>query len=167
MRDLRRRVRLWTAFFIVGLVLSGLTALPLPTEARMAAALLGDDFRAGGLLPDTVATRLRAIHDGVLLSEERAPFMLYGTDWLAFGHIVIAIAFVGAWRDPVRNRWLYEFGMIACALVPVWAFVFGPLRGIPAWWRVIDAAFGVVGFVPLWLCHRWTGEIEARATPAG
>ena len=39
--------------------------------------------------------------------------------------------------------------------------VFGHVRGIPLWWRVIDAAFGIVGFVPAWLCDRWAGELEA------
>lgn len=81
--------------------------------------------------------------------------MFYGTDWLAFGHFMIALASGGALRDPLRNRWLYQFGMIACAAVPIWAFVFGPIRGIPVWWRVIDASFGVIGFVPMWLCNRW------------
>jgi hypothetical protein len=85
--------------------------------------------------------------------------MFYGTDWLAFGHFMIAFAFVGALRDPVRNRRLYEFGMVACALVPLWALVFGQVRGIPLWWRAIDSAFGVVGFVPVWLCHLWTGNL--------
>ena len=32
------------------------------------------------------------------------PLLFYGTDWLAFGHFVIAIAFVGALRDPVRDQ---------------------------------------------------------------
>jgi hypothetical protein len=50
--------------------------------------------------------------------------------------------------------------MIACALVPPWALVFGEVRGIPLWWRAIDAAFGIVGLVPAWLCHRWTGALE-------
>ena len=89
--------------------------------------------------------------------------MFYGTDWLAFGHFVIALAFVGALRDPVRNRWQFQFGMAACALVPVWALVFGHIRGIPVWWRMIDAAFGIVGFVPMWLCNRWAREIEGVA----
>jgi hypothetical protein len=53
--------------------------------------------------------------------------------------------------------------MLACALVPLWAIVFGALRGIPAWWRVIDAAFGILGFVPMWLCDRWAREVERRA----
>ena len=28
----------------------------------------------------------------------------YGTDWLAFAHITIAVAFLGPLKDPVRNR---------------------------------------------------------------
>ncbi|MGE0455505.1 MAG: hypothetical protein AB7O37_14625 [Vicinamibacteria bacterium] len=126
----------------------------------MGRGLLGDEWSAGGRLPHFVAVWLRTVDDGVRASAERAPFMYYGTDWLAFGHFMIAIAFVGALRDPVRNRWLFEFGMIACACVPVWALAFGELRGIPLWWRAIDASFGIVGFVPAWLGHRWTGELE-------
>jgi hypothetical protein len=88
------------------------------------------------------------------------PFLFYGTDWLAFGHFVIAIAFAGALRDPVRNRWLFTFGMIACVLVIPWALVFGALRGIPFWWRCIDCAFGVFGIIPVWLCRKWARELE-------
>jgi len=51
------------------------------------------------------------------------PLLFYGTDWLAFGHFAIAIAFVGALRDPVRNRWLFDFGFIACVMVVPYAFV--------------------------------------------
>lgn len=144
----------------MGLVLSGLTAIPLRLEVDAGAALLGEDFRAGGLIPDGPSAWLRTIRAAVVDSDERAPLLLYGTDWLAFGHLIIALAFVGAWRDPVGNRWLYQFGMAACALVPLWALVFGELRGIPLWWRAIDSMFGIVGFLPAWLCHRSTGEIE-------
>jgi hypothetical protein len=69
--------------------------------------------------------------------------------------------FVGAWRDPVRNRWLFDFGLIACALVIPWALVFGEVRGIPVWWRMIDCSFGVMGAVPLWLCRGWVRRIRA------
>lgn len=31
------------------------------------------------------------------------PSMAYDTDWLAFGHFVIAVAFIGPIRDPLRN----------------------------------------------------------------
>ena len=96
---------------------------------------------ADGALPAGVAAWLRTVRDAVATTARDAPLMFYGTDWLAFGHFVIGLAFVGALRDPVRNRWLYEFGMIACALVPLWALVFGHVRGIPLWWRALDAAF--------------------------
>jgi len=56
---------------------------------------------------------------------------------------------------------------VACALVPSWALVFGHVRGIPLWWRVIDSMFGIVGFVPMCLCHRWTGELARVTTAAG
>lgn len=67
---------------------------------------------------------------------------------------MIALAFVGAWRDPVRKRWLFDFGLIACALVIPYALIFGGVRGIPMYWRLIDGSFGVFGAVPLWLCRR-------------
>jgi hypothetical protein len=159
---LRSRIRAWTLFLIAGLVISGATALPIPTQVRLGVRLLGPDLRGGGAVPDQVAHWLRTVRDGVEATASSAPFMFYGTDWLAFGHFVIALAFVGALRDPIRNRWLYRFGMLACALVPAWALFFGAIRGIPLWWRLIDAAFGVVGFVPAWLCDRWVGELEAR-----
>jgi hypothetical protein len=75
--------------------------------------------------------------------------MLYGTDWLAFAHIVIAIAFIGPLRDPVKNLWVIEFGMIACILIIPWGIVFGSMRGIPPFWSLVDFSFGVFGFIPL------------------
>ncbi len=160
MERLLVRVRRFTVFFIVGLVLSGATAIPIPTQLEAAVDVLGEDLTGGGAIPVPVAAWLQTLRDDIRDTSERAPFMLYGTDWLAFGHFVIALAFVGAVRDPVRNRWLYQFGMLACAAVPFWAFLLGSLRGIPVWWRVIDASFGVVGFVPLSLCDRWVDQIE-------
>jgi hypothetical protein len=145
---------------MVGLVLSGVTAIPIATEVAVGRSVLGDDFSAGGRMPSGVAAWLRTVALAVEKTGAESPLMFYGTDWLAFGHVAIALAFVGALRDPVRNRWLYRFGMMACALVPVWALVFGHIRGIPLWWRVIDSAFGVVGFIPLWLCDRWVSRLE-------
>jgi hypothetical protein len=160
MDDPLRRVRGWTVFFIAALVVSGITALPIRTELEWAAAVLGEDLGASHL-PGFMTPWLSSLRGGIRLTSDRAPFIFYGTDWLAFGHFAIALAFVGAVRDPVRNRWLYQFGMIACAAVPVWAFVFGPIRGVPPWWRLVDASFGIVGLVPLWLCDRTTRRIEA------
>lgn len=102
------------------------------------------------------------VHAALVQTQSQYPFLFYGTDWLAFGHFVIAIAFIGALKDPVRNRWLFDFGLIACALVIPWAVIFGAIRGIPFWWRLIDCSFGIFGFVPLWLCRIWAKELEER-----
>src|SRR5579872_2741329 len=161
------RLRFCTLVFMVGLILSGATAIPLASEVDHGARVLGDDMSWHGRLPSAITNWLRTVQEGIHLAARQAPMLFYGTDWLAFGHFVIAAAFIGALRDPVRNRWLYEFGMIACAAVPVWAFIMGPIRDIPLWWRCIDASFGVAGFLPVYLCHRWARELENIRTSSG
>jgi len=143
--------------FIAGLFISGATAIPLRTELNTLASMLPDAQygRTSGLTLWILKIK-GALND----TYSNYPFMAYGTDWLAIGHFVIAIAFVGALRDPVRNRWLYLFGMLACILVIPYAMICGTVRGIPFYWRLIDCSFGVIGFVPLWFCWRWTGELE-------
>jgi hypothetical protein len=159
--QLRRRIKALTWFFVIGLALSGATAISLNWEL---------DFLAGwfGLTGQTSATANSVLGRWLLTAREalqdmnaKHPLLFYGTDWLAFGHFVIAIAFVGALRDPVRNRWLFDFGLIACVLVLPYALVFGAIRGIPFWWRLIDCSFGVFGFVPLWFCRKWTREVAS------
>lgn len=153
-----RRIRWLTWLFIVGLFLSGATAIPLQTELNAAANFLG----AGNAHPSGFASWILKVRTALNNTYSTYPFMAYGTDWLAFGHFVIAIAFVGALREPVRNRWLYLFGMIACVLVIPYAMICGDIRGIPFYWRLIDCSFGVIGFVPLWFCWRWTAVLEVR-----
>lgn len=164
---LRRRLRNWTWLFLVGLVLSGLTAIPIQAEFDWVAGWLGSDFGGGGIVPEFAAKWLAHAYVGVSVTSRSTPFLWYGTDWLAFGHLAIATAFLGALRDPVRNRWLFQFGMLACVAVVPWALVFGALRGIPLWWRLVDGSFGALGFLPLWLCWRWSGELERPAVDPG
>lgn len=158
-RSLLRRIRFVTGLFMVGLVLSGATAIPLQGELDTGIRLLGIGTRPGAGPTGGWAGWLIKVRDALHDTDAKYPFIAYGFDWLAFGHFVIAIAFVWAWRDPVRNMWLYRFGMIACALVVPYAWLFGEVRGIPQGWRLVDCAFGVLGFIPLWLCHRWTGRL--------
>lgn len=157
---LRLRIRLLLIVFIIGLVMSGLTAFPLEWEVRTLARFMGatDSMTPGdatGLLHWILKVR-----EGLIETNDRFPFMAYGTDWLAFGHIVIALAFVGPLRDPIRNRWIIEWGMLACALVVPLAFICGPIRGIPVYWRLIDCSFGVFGIVPLWICRNYILRLE-------
>lgn len=84
---LRRRTRWLTWFFLLGLVLSGATAIPLQTETSW-------------LTRVSSAQWLLRVHDALLQTQLQYPYLFYGTDWLAFGHFVIAIAFVGALKDP-------------------------------------------------------------------
>ena len=156
-QTLRRRVKLLTWLFIIGLIISGATAIPLSGELE----LLVNFFGLNGESSELVRWLLR-VRDALAQTQLQFPFLFYGTDWLAFGHFVIAIVFIGALRDPVRNRWLFDFGLIACVLVIPYAFIFGGLRGIPVWWRLIDCSFGVIGFIPLWFCRKWAIELERR-----
>ncbi len=154
-RRLLRRARIWLMLFVIGLVASGLSAIPLKAEVDLLQRVFGEGSRIGAWWPALTAWVSR-VHRGVTETSREYPFMLYGTDWLAFGHIVIAIAFLGPLRDPVRNLWVINFGMIACVLIIPWALFFGPIRGIPFFWQLIDCSFGVGGIVPLFLARWYT-----------
>ena len=159
---LHRRIRWLTGFFIFGLAISGATAIPLTGELNLLANWFGN---ANGSA--VLSQWLVRVRDALTQTQAQHPFLFYGTDWLAFGHFVIAIVFIGALTNPVRNRWLFDFGLIACGLVIPYAFVFGGLRGIPVWWRLIDCSFGVFGFIPLWFCRKWALELENPVASTG
>ena len=155
--QLEHRIRTLLLIFMVGLIVSGLTAFPLESELRWLTARLGADSTSG------VAGWLVTVRDALIATNARYPFLAYGTDWLAFAHLVIAVAFVGPLRDPVRNVWVVTFGLIACAAVVPLALVAGAVRGIPLYWRLIDCTFGVAGAALLWPCRRAIGELAALA----
>jgi hypothetical protein len=150
---LLERIRMWLALFAAGLVMSGLTAIPLDRETQLLVRVAGPGTPAGALWP-AVASWLQLVTEAVHETARRYPFLAYGTDWLAFAHVAIAIAFIGPWRDPVRNAWVVEFGLIACALVVPFALVAGAIRGIPLAWRLIDCSFGAIGGLTLLICRR-------------
>jgi hypothetical protein len=157
-----KRIRWLTVFLIFGLVVSGVTAIPLVGELN----LLVKAFDPSQAPSSGLTQWLLLVRATLAQTQMQYPFLFYGTDWLAFGHFIIAIVFIGAFRDPLRNRWLFDFGLIACVLVIPYALVFGELRGIPFWWRLIDCSFGVFGFIPLWFCRKWADELEtSRSQP--
>ena len=150
--NLRRRVRVLLLICIAGLLISGATAMPLESELKLAAEVIGGGSGFGQWLIK--------IRDALIETYAKYPFIAYGTDWLAFAHFAIAIAFIGPWRDPVKNVWVVEFALITCVLIVPFALVVGGLRGVPLGWRLIDCSFGVFGFVPLWLCRKYIQRIE-------
>ncbi len=150
---LRIRIRFLMIFFMIALALSGITAIPLVWEIGLLNRFLGNGSflsQLGPQCPNGLHLSIR----GLMATNQNYPFMLYGTDWLAFAHIVIAIAFLGPLRDPVKNIWVVEFGLIACVLIVPTAAIFGTIRGIPIFWRIIDCSFGIFGFIPLWIVRR-------------
>ncbi|MFI8221133.1 hypothetical protein [Streptomyces sp. NPDC085932] len=160
---LLKGIRAWLVFFVVCLVLSGATAFPLVHELRWTEELLRA-LSVGDHLPG-LTDWIGRVRAGLDHADAEYPFLLYGTDWLAFAHLVIAVAFYGPYRDPVRNIWVVEFGMIACAGIIPLALICGPIRGIPLWWSVIDMAFGVFGVIPLYVVRRRIKQLEALTAP--
>ena len=161
---LNRRVRPLLVVFMVGLVLSGLTAAPRETEVGWLAEIVGADEPESGFWPREVKDWAARVREGIAETNRRYPFMAYGTDWLAFAHLMIAVAFIGVLRDPVRNVWVINFGMIACLAVIPTALVVGSLRGIPLWWRLIDCSFGVFGMIPLGAARWYVKKLEGMRT---
>src|SRR4030095_4588746 len=158
--QIRTRIRLILAIFMVGLVLSGLTAFPLQTELRILSSIVGVDPAA---LPSSYVGLqhwIALVGEGLRETYAKYPFIAYGTDWLSFAHLVIAIAFIGPYHDPVRNTWVVTFGIIACLGIIPLALIAGAIRQIPFYWRLIDCSFGVFGIIPLVLVRRYTAILE-------
>jgi hypothetical protein len=152
-KQLKTRIRIWLVLFIIGLALSGITAFPIETELAFLS-------RHSGLLPDAMANWINTVYLAVKNTNTNYPYLSYGTDWLAFGHLVIATVFIGPLKDPVKNIWVLQFGMIACVMVFPLAFIAGPIRGIPFYWRLIDCCFGLFGIIPLYICYNSIRKLE-------
>jgi hypothetical protein len=155
--QLVNRLRIYLGVFMLGLVLSGLTAFPLRTELPMVIGVLR---HLGAPAQSALILWLNKVDEVLESTGQQYPFLAYGTDWLGFAHLVIAAAFIGAWRDPVRNKWLFTFGLLNCAAVVPFALIAGEARDIPFYWRLIDCSFGVLGAIPLWICTRYVARIE-------
>ncbi len=155
---LRRNIRTVLIIFIVGLVLSGITAFPLETELQIAHDVISKNTTRNDL-----TNWIEQVYAGVRETNQKYPFIAYGTDWLAFAHLVIAIAFIGPLRDPVRNKWVIQFGIIACLAVFPLALIQGALRGIPWFWQMIDCSFGLAGGSILLVCLSKVRKLETIA----
>jgi hypothetical protein len=50
--------------------------------------------------------------------------------------------------------------MICCLLIIPVALLAGYVRSIPFWWRLVDCSFGILGLIPLSICHGRICELE-------
>jgi hypothetical protein len=147
------RIRLLIIFFIIALIVSGITAFPVETELKW---LLSHP----SLVPAFARNWLQHVYDSLVETNNKYPMLAYGFDWLAFAHIVIATAFIGPLKDPVKNKWIVDWAIIACFGVFPLAFICGPIRQIPMFHILIDCSFGLLGLIPLFICRRWIQRLE-------
>lgn len=153
---LTRQVRLLLVLFMIALIVSGITALPIEKELNFINRFFTIDSGTGQWL--------EKVYTGIHETGIKYPFLFYGYDWLAFAHIVIAIVFIGPFKDPVRNIWVIEFAVYACMMIIPFALIAGHFREIPFWWRLIDCSFGIIGILPLLVCYRKIRIIESLQT---
>lgn len=138
---------------ITGLALSGLTAFPIEAE-------LGALVKLTSSYSGILSNWLNAAYQAVKFTNCTYPFLSYGTDWLAFAHLMLAVLFIGPLKNPLKNNWVIEFGIIAAISIFPLAFIAGEIRGIPGFWRLIDCSFGVAALTVLLPCYRMIKKLE-------
>lgn len=150
---LLKKIRLLILFFIIALILSGVTAFPVETELNW---LLNHP----ALIPSFAQKWLQDVYAALVETNAKYPMLAYGFDWLAFAHIVIAMAFIGPLKNPVKNKWIIDWAILAClAIIPL-AFIAGPIRHIPLFHILIDCSFGIIGLIPLFICRKMIKQLE-------
>lgn len=144
------KIRTALVIFIVLLVLSGVTAFPLRTEM---------DFliRHKNAFPDFMTVWLEKIYNALNATPD---LVLYGTDWLAFAHIIIALFFIPVYIDPVKYKANLLIAMVACLGVFPLAFICGPVRNIPFFHQLIDCSFGLIGISVLFFILKLINKLN-------
>ena len=100
--SLLTKYRLVLGLFTAGLVLSGVTAFPLAWETELLTRWLGISATLPPESYSGVAFWLSKVHRGLHETYAVHPWIAYGTDWLAFAHVAIAVYFIGPLNLPRR-----------------------------------------------------------------
>ena len=131
-------IRVWLVVVIFGLVVSGITAFPLEHELHLLvriAAHLNFSQEAPSL-----NLWLARVDAAITDTNTHCPFLAYGTDWLAFAHLVIAAAFIVLGETPSATN-----GSSTGVLSPAPVFLLSPLSlGQSA----VSLSIGAVSIVP-------------------
>ena len=152
----KTKIQMSLAIFITLLALSGITAFPIQTELEYL-------FTIKHILPPIFEHWISSLG---LWINSTPDIMFYGTDWLAFAHLVIALFFIPVYRKPVQYQGNIHIGMIACiGIFPV-IFICGPLRGILFGHLLVDCSFGVIGFAVLYYINQQINRLKHESTNA-
>jgi hypothetical protein len=149
-----RRYRTAMVLFMIGLILSGLTAFPLQREIEGIVSLRGLQSASPESNMSSFDRWMLIVRDGLRETDSHYPWVGYGTDWLAMAHLAIAVFFIGPLVHPRKNIWVLQAGLIACVMVIPVALICGEIRQIPWGWRIFDCSFGIIGALPLLYCLR-------------
>jgi hypothetical protein len=145
-----RKIRFTLLAFVILLVLSGLTAFPVRSELVF---LLQHKSFFRQFMQTWISSLVQVI-------DSTPEIVLYGTDWLAFAHIIIALFFIPVYLDPVKHKSNVIIGLCACMAVFPLAFICGPIRGIPFFHQLIDCCFGVGGAIFLYTVYNNISRLE-------
>jgi len=156
MEKTQKEIKRWLYFFMMILFLSGLTAMPVQAEINFLSKWTENI--------NFIQPWMQKVTEGINTTASNYPFLFYGYDWLAFAHFMLAILFIGPIKDPVKNIWVIQFGIISCLLIIPFALVAGSLRGIPFWWQLVDCSFGVIGIIPLMICYKKIKQLSISLT---
>ena len=88
-KPIKLRIKLYLWVVIIGLALSGITAFPIETE-------LAYLIKGGAVPHGSMHHWLYTVYHAVKTTNHTYPYLSYGTDWLAFAHLMLAILFI-AW----------------------------------------------------------------------
>lgn len=157
------RIRILLIIFMAALVLCGVSIFPLKQQIDLVAGAFGSGTLTDRIFPP-MAQWIEQLHEGITHVHTNYPFLFYCTDWVGFAMIVIALVFVGPIRDPVRNIWVIQFGILTCLLTIPAIVICGTIRRFPPFWFVVDSLFAIGGLVLLYPAFRWARRLEQLKT---
>lgn len=159
-----KKIRILIVFYIVALVVAGVTAFPVECELNLLCSIFSIDQETINQMKDNAIQPLFSwlynVKIGITETNDKYPYLAYGFDWLAYAHLMIAALFVGPYRDPIKNKWVIYWGMFCCVSIFPLAFICGPIRSIPFFWTLVDCSFGLFGILPLLWCARLIKQYE-------
>ena len=89
------KIRLCLVIVMAGLFVAGITAFPLLAEVNWLSQLLvGTGGSLDPALYDGVTQWILTVRQGLEVTYLDYPWLAYGTDWLAYGHLMILLFFI-------------------------------------------------------------------------
>jgi hypothetical protein len=153
--QINKQIKWLTILFMIALIISGITVIPMAAELSLLE-------KYPNLFPSAINKWIIKVHDGIVATNTAYPFIAYGTDWLAYAHVMIAILFIGVIKDPMKNKWIVTWGILNCIVIFPVALIAGPIRGIPFFHQMIDCLFGIIGILLLLLIKKRIHILEKQ-----